>query len=151
MRTVKRAVFVDHFRLYPQAEFKPQRVYFVHSVFKLPAELTGVHIPVAEAEVIRAAFAEPAVVQHEHLYAELRRLRGYLDELFTGEIKIRRLPIVDQNGAVGELVRLTADVVSDEAVEYVTQAAKARIGKRHYDLRREKVLTTIKQEVEALI
>ena len=78
---------------------------------------------------IAVPLAEPAVVEHKGIDAQLRRFVDEGKELFGGEIEVRRLPIIDDDGTGREDVPLRDDAGAEEIVEAA--------GKPSQPLRRE--------------
>ena len=73
VRTIEIAVRADHFRLEPQAELQPEGVHVVGERLEPVRIFALVDRPIAERRSVRITPAEPAIVEHEALDAELRR------------------------------------------------------------------------------
>jgi hypothetical protein len=67
----KVGIRVDHLGLHPQAELHPQAAHMVDERVQAVGPHVRVHVPVAEPRVVVAPAAEPAVVEHESLDADL--------------------------------------------------------------------------------
>ena len=92
-------VQVDHFRFHPEPEFHPAGGDGVDQR-REPVRPEGlVHVPVAQAGVVVAAAAEPAVVEHEALDAELRGGVGQFDQGGQVVVEVDRLPGVQHHRA----------------------------------------------------
>ena len=85
-----------------------------------------------------AVRAEPSVVAHEHIDAEARCLIGDADQLVGVEVKIRRLPVVDEDRPLAELPRTPDEMVSVEVMERPRHAAEPCVRVNEHRLRRIK-------------
>ena len=136
MRAAELAVLADHLRLHPDAELQPQRVYAACKLAQRHAELFLVDGPVAERAPVVLPRAEPAVVHHEHLHAELRGVLRECEQTLAREIEIRGLPAVEQDGRSFFAVFAAADAAAQTAVKSMAQPLKARGAVGQNDLRR---------------
>ena len=62
------------------------------------AQLGFVHLPVAQSVMVTGAPAEPAVVQHHHVHAQLGGLSGNLNNFLPGEVHVGGFPVIDESG-----------------------------------------------------
>ena len=92
-------VQVDHFRLHPEPEFHAAGGHGLDQGCEAVRPECLVHVPVAQARVVVAAAAEPAVVEHETLHAEFRRGIGQLDQGGQVVVEVDRFPGVQDHGA----------------------------------------------------
>ena len=99
MRAIEVAVLRDHLRLEPETEFQSAPVRRRRDALDAALELFPVDRPVAERGIVVVPMAEPAVVEHEELEPEIRRARSERVHLLVVEVEIRRLPVVDEDGA----------------------------------------------------
>ena len=136
MSAAERAVLADHLRLHPDAELQPQRVYAACKLAERHAELFLVDGPVTERAPVIPPRAEPAVVHHEHLHAELRGVLRECEQTLAREIEIRGLPAVEQDGRSFLAVFAAADAAAQTAVKSMAQPLKARGAVGQNDLRR---------------
>ena len=136
MRTVKVAVFGDHLRFKPEAEFHPHAVDLFGQVGKGSAKLLRVDKPVAQAAVVVVTFSKPAVVQNQHLDAEFSCLGGDGKEFFPVEVKIGGLPVVDENRTARMLPGPPAHMLPQDAVIVSGKCRKTAGGIAQDDLRR---------------
>ena len=86
-----------HLRLKPNAELHPQLVDLIHQIFQSAFQLPLIYLPVSQRTVVAVPCPEPTVVHDQHLYAQLRSLRGNLQQLFGVKVKIGSLPVIDQD------------------------------------------------------
>lgn len=115
----------DHFRLEPEAEFEAERVDLLHQGAEAALEFGFVDEPVAEAGVVVVAFAEPAVVEHEHFDAESCGVSGDGEQFLFVEIEIGGFPVVDENRALAVLPVAPDQVIVEEIVEGAAHFADA--------------------------
>ena len=142
---VELAVLADHLRLHPDAEFQPERVDLRDQLAERAAELFLVHRPVAEGAQIVPALAEPAVVHHQHLDAEIGRLAGQRQQGLAAEVEIGGLPTVEQDRAVRVAVLSAADMAADAAVQPPAQCAEAFRAIAQDDLRAGQALAGLQR------
>ncbi len=128
------AVGVHHLRLVPYAEAEPLCVHPLDKALDAALQLVLVHLPVAQGLGVVVPGAEPAVVHHQHVHAQLLCLSGEVHQEVIVEVEHRRLPAVYQQGAL-LMGPLTAhEVVHIEPVEAAAHAAKAIRAEHGYDL-----------------
>ena len=94
-------VGVDHLRLEPQPELHAQLADAVDERVQPVGPDLGRHHPVAEARAVVAAGAEPAVVEHEALDADLGRAVGEVEQPVAVVVEVDRLPHVQRDRALG--------------------------------------------------
>lgn len=70
MLFIQVAVWADHFRLDPNAQFESDRMHFFRKSGKALGEFFSVHIPIAQAARIVATIAVPPVVNHDHIHTQ---------------------------------------------------------------------------------
>ena len=97
MVLVKLGLGVDHLRFHPDAELHVQALHRVDQLFQPVGELALVHVPVAQAVLDAVPLAEPAVVQHKQLGAQLLGLLGQLDLVMAVHMELGGLPGVVQH------------------------------------------------------
>ena len=91
-------------------------------------QLAAIDEPVAERGRVVVAGAEPAVVEHEQLDAEVARRRGDLDQAVGVEAEVGGLPVVDQDRPRPVTPVPARQAVAVERVERVGQAAQPVLG-----------------------
>ncbi len=114
-------------------------------------QLLFIYVPVAERTVVGVAVTEPAVVHHQHFYAELGRLLCDIDELVGIEIEIGRFPVVDEYRAALVLVFSAYEVIAVNIVEGAAHFADACIRIYHYHLGRGEFLSAFEQPAEIIM
>ena len=77
---------------------------------------------------------EPAVIQHEHLYAQPGGLLCDRDYLLGVEVEVGSLPVVDKYGSALVLILAADKVLTVEVMEGARHFAYALIGVYHYYL-----------------
>ena len=92
-------VLVDHLRLDPQPELHAEPLDLVDQRVQALRPHLRVDGPVAQPGPVVSPAAEPAVVEHEPLDADLGRGPGELGEPVEVVVEVRRLPGVDQHRA----------------------------------------------------
>ncbi len=112
----------DHLRLKPDTELQTDFIDFVDQVLQAAFDLLFVDNPVTEGRIVFISFSEPSVIHNQHLDAVFFRFSCDIEKFVGIEIKVRCLPVVDQNRAFFVVVR-AADHVS---------AVKCMIGTRHF-------------------
>ena len=148
MPTVQLRIRADGFRLEPEAELQPHRIQLFAESLQAVRELFGVYGVIAEAAGIAVTLAEPAVVEHEQLAAQLLCKLSEPQELRLREVEHTALPAVidDGTGPVFPIRRNERFV--HIAAEAVRNAAEAGIGPRHDSLRRLEPLPRRKLPIE---
>ena len=117
----------DHLGLDPEAEPDAQRLDLARRAPSRPfGQLAPVDEPVAERRVVRVALAEPAVVEHEQLDAEVARRGRDLDQLRLVEVEVGRLPVVDEDRPRPVAPRPAGEPLAVQAVERVAHRRRAR-------------------------
>ncbi len=111
MGTHQVGVEVDHLRLDPQAEVQAEGVHPLDERSEPVRPGVGVDGPVAEAGVIVAPPAEPAVVEHEPLGARSSGHLGQLGEPVEVMVEVDGLPGVDEHLAQRSWRRPAHEVV----------------------------------------
>ena len=124
MRPVQIAVLRNHLRLKPEAEFHAHGIDLFRKAGKVGRQLLQVHIPVAEAGVVIVSLSKPAVIQDQHLYAQVGRLRCDLQYVLFVKIEICGFPVINQDGASCIFIFSSADMVADDSVEVMGQLRK---------------------------
>ncbi|MNP52867.1 hypothetical protein D3C76_1472880 [compost metagenome] len=99
MGLVQLAYGRDHFRLEPKAELQAKLFYPAGQIIQPLRQLIGVHNPVSQRGGIVIPLAEPAVVQHHQLNAQLLGGFGDGDNLVGIEIEVGGFPVVNQHRA----------------------------------------------------
>ena len=92
-------VQVDHLRLHPQAKLHAVAGDRIDERREALGPQTLVDVPVAEACVVVAAAAEPAVVEDEAFHAEPGGRIGEFQQGFEAVVKVDRLPGVEHHRA----------------------------------------------------
>ena len=95
--TVKVAVFRNHFRLKPDAEFHSQLMNLIHQLMQAAFNLIFIHIPVAKAAVVVIPFSEPAVIHNKKVNAHFFCRSGNFHQLYVVKIHKGRFPAIDQH------------------------------------------------------
>ena len=117
MRTIQIRILVDHLRLNPNAKAHVHGMHASNQIIERSAQLLFVDHPIAEACIIVLhTAAEPAIVQHHHIHAQLGSLLGDCSNLVAVEIKICRFPVVDQHRTRGKRILAAHDVGTDKTV-----------------------------------
>ncbi len=86
--------------------------------------LRRVHDPVAERPVIRVPPAEPAIVEHEQLHAQVPRDRRDGDQALLVEVEVRSFPVVEQHGPLPVAPLPAGKPRPEQSVERVAHAAQ---------------------------
>ena len=135
VRAVEVAVGVHHLRLHPETELHAQRVDVLDEALQPLRELLRVHEPVAQAGPVVVALAEPAVVHHEQLHADLGGLVGKL--LLAGLVHVERggFPGVVEHRAESRVRARRVGWLPLEAVQDARGAAEARPGEAGVEVR----------------
>ena len=107
MRSVQIRIRGDHLRLKPDAKLHAKFVDLVHQIFQTALKLLLIDCPVAKRAVITVASAKPAVIHDKHLYAKFRCLLRNGQQFVGVELKIRRLPVIDENRTLFILIFTT--------------------------------------------
>ncbi|GAA2769907.1 hypothetical protein GCM10020219_042480 [Nonomuraea dietziae] len=102
MLAVEVAVGVDHLGLDPEAGPHAQLADGVEELGQAAGEAVGVGPPVAEAAPVVDAPAEPAVIHHEQLHAQVGGAAGELDLALLVDVEPGRLPRVVEDGPLLE-------------------------------------------------
>ena len=114
MCAVQIRILGNHLRLEPDAEFHSHCLHTVNKLLQTAGKLLLIDHPVSECAVVIVSFPEPAVIHDEHFNPAGRRILRNAKELICVKIKIRRLPVVDQNRAVQVLIRTANQMLSEE-------------------------------------
>ena len=122
MRAVEVRVYGHHLRLEPEAELEAALVRTLRHALQAALELLHVDNPVAERAVVVLTLAEPAVVKHHELDAEVFGTGREIVHLRIVEVKVRRLPVVDEDGAHGVAEFAAHDVVAHDLMEGLAHA-----------------------------
>ena len=104
--------------------------------FQAALQLFLVDEPVAQSRRIVVALSEPAVVQNEGIHAQLRRRVDDGTQLFVIEIKVRSLPVVDDDRAARIDTFRVDDIFTEKVVIRARHAACSRRGIAQRRLRR---------------
>src|SRR5699024_5542518 len=115
-----------HLRLEPETELHAHGLNFFGNSGDAARKPVCICHPVTQAGVVTAALSEPAVVEDKQFDAALLCGSGYGEKLFLCEIKIRCLPVVDQDrtGTVSPVAaRQTSAVEIVESLAHIVQAA----------------------------
>ena len=146
--TIQIAVGRHHFRLHPKAELEAHGVDLFGKAVDAGGQLLFVDRPIAERALIVVAFAEPAVVEHKQLRADvLGGLRDAENLLFV-KVEIGRFPVVDEDRTVLVLPIAAHDVFFDERVHVLAHAVESPVGEGHDAFGRVKALVGFQQPVE---
>ena len=97
VRLEQQAATADHLGLDPQPECQAERLDRPGEAVDAAGELAPIDDPVAERESFGVARAEPAVVEHEQLDAEVARRGRDLEQPRLVEVEVGRLPVVEQD------------------------------------------------------
>ena len=139
----------DHLRLEPNAELQPLRLHAVDQRRKSAGELLLIDHPVAQRGGIVIAMAEPAVVHHQQLDPQRLSLMSEGYQLVAVKIKVRRLPAIDEQGALFRLIAAADQMPAIEPMENAAHFAKSAVGIHHHDLGGIKGLPRRKLPAEA--
>ena len=101
MSTVKSTVFIDHFRLNPNAEMHPLFFQSVSKAFQAHSQLLFIGHPVSQTGEIRISLSEPTVIHHQQIHAQGFSFSCQLNDFFSGKIKVAGFPGIQQNGKIG--------------------------------------------------
>ena len=99
MVLIKLRMRVHHFRLHPDAEAYPQFFRMADKAFQPMGQFSAVHLPVPQSRagvIAGEPVAEPAVIQHEKLYPQVRRTFHHAVQHFFRKGKIHPLPGIQQ-------------------------------------------------------
>ena len=139
------AARAHHLGLDPQPEEHAERLDPPGDAGDPVRQLAQVDGPVAERGRVVVALAEPAVVEHEQLDAELVGDPGDLDELVLGELEVRPLPVVDEHrprpvapDAAGEPLAVQPVVGVAQVAEAVGRVDEDRLGRAELGARLER-------------
>ena len=150
MRAKELGILAHHLRLDPEPDLQAHVGDFVQERVKAVGQLARIRKPVAETRVIVVPVSEPAVVDDQHVHAELLCLARKAQELVLIEVKIHGLPTVEEDRPLGEGNVPAADVFADKAVIRVGERRKAAHAAREQDLRCIEVLSRLQEPGEAL-
>ena len=125
MGTVQVRIWVDHFRLDPQAELHAQPTNFIRQGAQTIGENIAAHRPIAQPRVVVAACAEPAVIDDEKLHANRCRHPRQGGLVFHGKIEVGCLPTVVEHGAELAGRPMRQHPFAGETVHPPARAAKA--------------------------
>ena len=114
MCTVEITVLGNHLRLEPETEFHAHLVDFFCKLCHGTVHLLLIDKPVAQAAIVIISFSKPAIIKHQHFDAEFLRLLCDFQNFLFIKIKIRCLPVVDQDRAFGMFIRTAADMLADD-------------------------------------
>ena len=120
------AVLVHHLGFEPQAELHAERADPVDQRAESVRPDVLVDVPVAEAGVVVAAAAEPAVVEHVAFDAEGRGTLGEVDEAGQVVVEVHGLPHVDRHRAGRRRVLRAAAEPAVEPSGLVVEAVPVR-------------------------
>ena len=143
MRPEQVRVLIDHFRLKPEPELQSECVDLLRELLHGAAQLSFIDDPVAQTGQVVVPAAEPSVIQHQHFHAQGAGTPGKLQELLRIEVKIGRLPAVEQHGTIGCTVSGINDMLADNPVEIAGQAVQSLTAACQDRLGRIKVLARI--------
>ena len=87
--------FVDHFRFYPQSEFKLQIMTLFGNLFKSATQFLRVDLPISQTVCVVVAVGKPAVVQHKGVGAYLLGTVDNFKQFVGVKIEVGCFPIVD--------------------------------------------------------
>ena len=97
---VKLTVLRNHLRLQPDTKFQAKGIDAVHQLFHRTAQFLLIYKPVAQARIVIVSFSKPAVVQYQHIEAQICCLSCNFQQFFRIEAKISGLPVVYQGGTL---------------------------------------------------
>ena len=96
MCPVKIAVLGNHLRLQPDTKFQAKGIHPVYQFFHGAAQFFLIYKPVTKAGIVIVSFSKPAVVQYQHIEAQICCLSCNFQQFFRIEAKISGLPVVYQ-------------------------------------------------------
>ena len=141
MLAIEVAVLRDHLRLEPDAEPHSHPLDLFHQIMQTAGKLGLIDKPVSQSGTVVVPLAEPAVIQHQHIYAKTCRLFCNVQDLFGVKAKIGRLPVVYQHRTLCQLILSTADMFPDCLVEVVGQGLQSGVTVGQHDFRRGECLS----------
>ena len=115
----KLGVLIYHFRLEPETELHAHLIKLVGNTLKSALKLLLIDEPVTETGVIVITLSEPSVIQNHHFDSKLFCATCNIKYLFTGEIEIGCLPVIDKNRTSHVKVLPVADILTDYVVVIV--------------------------------
>ena len=125
MCTVEIGIFADHFRLDPEANLQTKVVDLFQERLEAVRQLARIRCPIAEAAVIVIPMAEPAVVDDQHVYAQVFCLTRQIEQFRLVKVEIHGLPAVEQNRPFGKRSIMAEDVLTEKAMADMGQPVKA--------------------------
>ena len=93
---VKLTVLRNHLRLQPDTKFQAKGIHPVYQFFHGAAQFFLIYKPVTKAGIVIVSFSKPAVVQYQHIEAQICCLSCNFQQFFRIEAKISGLPVVYQ-------------------------------------------------------
>ena len=150
MGAIEVAVRADHLRLDPQTEAKPEVRDRTSDAVDPVGQLAPIDDPVAERAIVRIALAEPAVVEHEELHAEVARGRGDPDEPVVVEVEVGPFPVVEDDRPRPIAPPTARQSLAIQRMERVGHGAQAVIGPDDHRLRCREHLARVQRPAERL-
>ena len=135
MLPVQVAVFIHHLRFDPDTEFQSHPIDLLDQLTQAAPQLFLIDFPVAESSQLTVSLAEPSVIHDEHLDPELCGLLRQFQKRLPGEIKIGRLPAVEQNRTHCFLVFAPAQMSADTPMQVLGQFCQTFGGITHNHFR----------------
>ena len=102
MGTIKSTVFIDHFRLNPNAEMHVLFFQSVSKAFQTHPQLFFIGHPVSQTGEIRISLSEPAVIHNQQIHAQGFSFSCQFNDFFSGKVKVAGLPGIQQNREIGQ-------------------------------------------------
>ena len=127
-------------RLKPDSEQHSILCDLFRHALKRTAKLLLIGIPVAQRTVIAVPSAKPAVIHDEQLNSHTMRFSGDGNQLLTGKIKVRCLPVVNQNRTPFVLPRSAAHIFPNGLVEIAAQLSQTVSTVGHHHLRQVQMI-----------
>ena len=90
-----------------------------------------IHRPIAQASGIAVSFAEPAIVQHKHLHAQIRRFLRHAQNFLPVKVEEGGLPVVQHHRALDIAEASGNDMAVYKIMEIGGHAVDAVAGESH--------------------
>ena len=144
-------ILAHHFRLKPQAKFQPYLRCLFHNLLQSAGQLLLIYKPVPKAGTIIIPFPKPAIVQHQHLYAQFLCLMCQRYDFIPMERKISCFPVIDQNRSSSAKILWITDIFADNAMIIPAQPIQPPAAVAQDYFRCPKLLPGIQFPVKCLI
>mmetsp|Transcript_82731 Transcript_82731/g.146057 ORF Transcript_82731/g.146057 Transcript_82731/m.146057 type:complete len:201 (-) Transcript_82731:1472-2074(-) len=125
---VELTVLVDHLRLDPQAKLQAHSIEILCQAWKAPWELRCIMFPITQGCSIIIPPSEPTIIKDQELNAGVFGRLGKLQDLVMLDLKVERLPGIDEHRADQIMPAWGYEPFTQEPVEGTCHSPKTLIG-----------------------